>query len=547
MHYWCNRSDAFSPNSSMVAIRSVTNDTNPSCHFLSWRNGLQASISSSSDSTGNVYSKGILGKGKLKRKTGNVSTRSVTKSKVSSRKDAGAWYQRDEMMQHEILTKESENDLGNMIVLAKSLRDKMSSLIDEAKLKAEHFENDELLLKNIDSFPTWESEDDDISSYFEDDTDFMLMNDNEDAINMKPLMEFWQEPLEHYNFQGDRRISSTLVQDGSKLSISSVEADLSLLTEQDVIEKMNIPGGKDELRMILLMGSNARTKLMRANLRLVVSIAKKWLGRNLSINKKGGSTNMSIYNGGWDVPSLDEIIQEGVLGLARAVDKFDPSRGLRFSTYATHWVTSYVRQCFQDASTGCLKVPAQLHEIKNSYKSIIRQYVEASEPIPTEDIIAAKLGVSINRLRTALRVTESLLSIDEPVNSSGSASYKGSGAGGDNAGERNVMLLDRIQSTEIPPEQFVEMSFLRQTLENAMAAELSPHERDILRLRLGLDDGQSRTVKQVVDECGGSITMADVRSTERRAFKKLRSPSALHAHHLIEYLDIIGVDLGLKR
>jgi hypothetical protein len=62
-----------------------------------------------------------------------------------------------------------------------------------------------------------------------------------------------------------------------------------------------------------------------------------------------------------------------------------------------------------------------------------------------------------------------------------------------------------------------------------------------------LDDGQSRTVKQVVDECGGSITMADVRSTERRAFKKLRSPSALHAHHLIEYLDIIGVDLGLQR
>lgn len=178
---------------------------------------------------------------------------------------------------------------------------------------------------------------------------------------------------------------------------------------------------------------------------------------------------------------------------------------------------------------------------------MIRQYIEASEPIPTEDVIAARMGVSTNRLRTALRVTESLLSIDEPVNSSGSATYKGSGAGGDNTGERSVMLMDRIQSTEIPPEEFVELSFLRQTLENAMAAELSPHERDILRLRLGLDDGQSRTVKQVVDECGGSITMADVRSTERRAFKKLRSPSAVHAHHLIEYLDIIGVDLGLKR
>jgi RNA polymerase sigma factor (sigma-70 family) len=113
------------------------------------------------------------------------------------------------------------------------------------------------------------------------------------------------------------------------------------------------------------MGSEARTKLMRANIRLVVSISKKWLSRS-SITKKEGPSYMNPYNGGWDVPSLDEVIQEGVLGLARAVDKFDPSRGLRFSTYSTHWITSYVRQCFQDASTGCLKVPAQLHDIKVS-------------------------------------------------------------------------------------------------------------------------------------------------------------------------------------
>ena len=173
--------------------------------------------------------------------------------------------------------------------------------------------------------------------------------------------------------------------------------------------------------------------------------------------------------------------------------------------------------------------------------------MEASEPIPSEEVLASNLGVSVNRLRTALRATESLISIDEPLNSRGNSAYKGSGAGGDNAGERALMLMDRIQSTDIPPEDFVELSFLRQTLENAMASELSPHERDILRLRLGLDDGQSRTVKQVVDECGGAITMADVRSTERRAFKKLRSPSSLHSHHLMEYLATIGVDLGLKR
>lgn len=356
MHYWVHVSGAFCHNRNILATLPLTSDANLSYQPLYRPNELKASLSSSSDSAGSIYSKGMTGQGKLKRKTGKVSTRSFTKKKDPRRKDAGAWYQREEMMQHEILTKDSENDLGNKIVLAKRLRDEMSMLIEEAKLKADHFENDELLLENIDSFPTWE--------YEEDDIDSVSMNESGPGINMMPLMEFWQGPFENYNFQGDRRISSTLVQDGSKLNVASIETDLNLLTEQDIVEKMNIPGGKDELRRILLMGSSARTKLMRANLRLVVSIAKKWLGRSVSMNKKEASSNMNIYNGGWDVPSLDEVIQEGVLGLARAVDKFDPSRGLRFSTYSTHWITSYVRQCFQETSTGCLKVPAQLHEIK---------------------------------------------------------------------------------------------------------------------------------------------------------------------------------------
>ena len=76
-----------------------------------------------------------------------------------------------------------------------------------------------------------------------------------------------------------------------------------------------------------------------------------------------------------------------------------------------------------------------------------------------------------------------------------------------------------------------------------MAAELSPHERDIIRLRLGLDDGQTRTIKEVVKECGGSVSVNDVRSAERRAFKKLRSPNSLYAHNLLAYFEIAGIDL----
>merc|ERR1719162_875525 len=119
--------------------------------------------------------------------------------------------------------------------------------------------------------------------------------------------------------------------------------------------------------------------------------------------------------------------------------------------------------------------------------------------------------------------------------------HKGSGAGGDKSGSDSLTMSDRLECQEIAPEEYVEISFLRQTLENAMAAELSPHERDVLRLRLGLDDGKTRTVKEVVEEYGGGISLADVRSAERRAFKKPRSPNALHAYNLLEYTEIAGI------
>jgi DNA-directed RNA polymerase sigma subunit (sigma70/sigma32) len=97
-------------------------------------------------------------------------------------------------------------------------------------------------------------------------------------------------------------------------------------------------------------------------------------------------------------------------------------------------------------------------------------------------------------------------------------------------------------STEAHPEDQVELSFLRQCLENAMASELSPHERDVLRLRLGLDDGVSRTVREVVEVCGGNISTSEVRLAEQRAYKKLRTPYSLQHHQLIAFLDFAGID-----
>lgn len=114
--------------------------------------------------------------------------------------------------------------------------------------------------------------------------------------------------------------------------------------------------------------------------------------------------------------------------------------------------------------------------------------------------------------------------------------------------EKDVYLIASISlfshhcSTEARPEDQVELSFLRQSLENAMAAELSPYERDILRLRLGLDDGETRTIREVVEISGGKLSLSEVRLAEQRAYKKLRAPHSLAHYQLIAFLDFAEID-----
>jgi len=164
------------------------------------------------------------------------------------------------------------------------------------------------------------------------------------------------------------------------------------------------------------------------------------------------------------------------------------------------------------------------------------------EPLPSEENIATEIGVSLPRMRTAMRATEQILSIDQPVYA-GTATLKGSGAGGD-SNKNELLISETLQCAESAPEDYVDMSFLRQCLENAMAAELSPHERDVVRLRLGLDDGRTRTAREVVEVCGGGISTADVRTAERRALRKLRSPNSLYAHNLVSYLGMANIQLN---
>jgi DNA-directed RNA polymerase sigma subunit (sigma70/sigma32) len=105
-----------------------------------------------------------------------------------------------------------------------------------------------------------------------------------------------------------------------------------------------------------------------------------------------------------------------------------------------------------------------------------------------------------------------------------------------------LLISDTIICTEVRPEDQVELSFLRQSLENAMASELSPHDRDVLRLRLGLDDGIMRTTREIIEICGGNLSTSEVRLTEQRAYKKLRAPYSVANYQLIAFLDFAGID-----
>jgi len=315
------------------------------------------------------------------------------------------------------------------------------------------------------------------------------------------------------------------------------------LTEEDIVETLGIPGGRDELTRILIYGSLARDKLISCNIRLVVSIAKKWFHQSALVSGEGNDNRLTtLYAGSWTRPSLDEAIQEGILGLATAADRFEPQRKLKFGTYATYWITSFIRKCFQQASTGCLRVPPYYHVRKQQYQKIVTEHFRATGESTTIEAVAEEMGLTVKLLRLILKSTESLVSIDGPA-VAGSLPGQGGKAGSDDVSENNLLLSNTLSCNEPQPEEKVEMSLLRQCLENAMATELSPHERDVLRLRHGLDDGVSRSVREVVEMCGGNLSASDIRSAELRAFRKLRSPYSVHTYHLLGFLDYVGADV----
>lgn len=312
----------------------------------------------------------------------------------------------------------------------------------------------------------------------------------EDPVRMY-LKEIGRVPL----LSAEEEISlAKRMEAGMEAELAITELETAIEEEKKAAKKEKITKEIEDKKLIIADGKRAAQDLSKANLRLVVSIAKRYVGRGMLF--------------------LD-LIQEGNLGLIKAVEKFDYRKGYKFSTYATWWIRQAITRAIADQART-IRIPVHMVETINKIIRINRQLLQelGREPAPSE--IAERMDMPEERVREILKISQEPVSLETPIGE-----------------EEDSHLGDFIQDDNVPvPADAAAFTMLREQLDEILDT-LTERERKVLTLRFGLIDGRARTLEEVGKEF--SVTRERIRQIEAKALRKLRHPS--RSKRIKDYLE----------
>lgn len=273
---------------------------------------------------------------------------------------------------------------------------------------------------------------------------------------------------------------------GDDLSLENMSLDDPVKVYLREIGRVPLLSSEEEISLAIKISEGderAKQRLTEANLRLVVSIAKKYVGRGMYF--------------------LD-LIQEGNVGLIKAVDKFDYTKGFKFSTYATWWIRQAITRAIADQART-IRIPVHMVETINRLKKIQSQLLHENGYEPSEEVIAEKMGLPVERVREIMRVAQEPVSMETPIGP-----------------EEDSRLMDFIKDEDaLAPDEAALKSITNEDIDSVLHT-LTPREEAVIRLRFGLKDGRCHTLEEVGMEF--NVTRERIRQIEAKALRKLRHP-----------------------